>query len=61
MRISLDGENYIPLRPIGITLNKFPCGRHYGYESGTFKLPKSIVGDNIVVQLEFEHEFGTTV
>lgn len=60
MRVSTDGENYVPLRPEGVTANKFPCARHYGSESGVFKLPKPVVGDNVVVQLQFEHEYGTT-
>ena len=63
IRVSMDGTNFIPLRPEGVSSQRFPCGRKYGYESGKFKLPRSIVASNpgAVLQMEFDTEFGTIV
>lgn len=33
VRISVDGENYVPLQPLGTKHHKFPCGRKVGYET----------------------------
>ena len=62
IRASVDGENYLPLTPQGHKNFKFPCGRKPGYEQLQFNLPKSIVSERtVVIQLEFETEFGTIV
>lgn len=62
MRVSLDGESYSPLMPMGHTNFKFPCGRKAGYESVLFQLPKTIVSDRgAVMQFEFETEKGVIV
>jgi len=60
MRVSVDGETFFPMTPKGKKNFKFPCARKAGYEQVEFTLPKSILG-NAVVQMEFDHEFGTTV
>ena len=59
----MDGTNFIPLRPEGVGSQKFPCGRKYGYESGKFRLPRSIIAQNpgAVLQMEFQTEYGTIV
>ena len=58
----MDGSNFHPLMPQGVMKQKFPCGRHYGYESGNFHLPKSIVSEEpVMLQLEYQTEFGTIV
>ena len=61
--MSVDGVNFIPLRPEGVQSQKFPCGRTYGYQSGTFKFPRSIVAENpgAVLQMEFDTDYGTIV
>ena len=62
MRVSVDGEgSYVPLTPHGQQHFQFPCGRKAGYESVMYQLPKTIVGDNAVMQFEFETEKGVIV
>lgn len=62
IRLSVDGDNYLPITPVGKSNFKFPCGRKVGYETATFALPRQIVSDdNVVAQLEFETELGTVV
>ena len=56
----MDGANYLPLTPNGKKNFKFPCARKAGYEQMEFTLPKGTVG-NVVLQLEFDTEFGTIV
>jgi hypothetical protein len=53
--------------PEGVNQQRFPCGRHYGYESGKFKFPRGLINRNeyaegeALLQLEFETEYGTIV
>ena len=62
MRISLDGENYSPLKPIDQSNFNFPCGRSAGYESVEYQLPKNIVAEHgAVMQFEWETETGVVV
>jgi len=65
MRISVDGENFIPLKPTGVeSPNKFSfaCGRTAGYESVQYDLPKNIVAEKgAVMQFEWEHKDGVIV
>ena len=46
IRVSVDGNNYHPIRPEGVNSHEFPCGRQYGYESGNFKFPKSLISED---------------
>ena len=53
--------------PEGVNAQRFPCGRHFGYESGKFRLPRGLINRNdylegaALLQLEFESDYGTIV
>ena len=67
IRVSVDDVNFHPLMPEGVNAQRFPCGRHFGYESGKFRLPRGLINRNeyaegaALLQLEYETDYGTIV
>jgi hypothetical protein len=63
IRVSSDSNDFMPLTPKGLKTPQFACGRKVGYENAFVKLPKSVVSekDTVIVQIEFETEYGTIV
>lgn len=62
VRVSTDGDNFIPITPLGHKFFKFPCARKPGYEQIEFRLPKGLIAEKgAVVQFEVDTKYGTVV
>lgn len=66
IKVSNDAKTYLPITPVGMKSNFFPCGRKVGYEAVQIKLPKQMVSsdkgaDFIILQFEMYSFLGTIV
>lgn len=62
VRVSTDGDNFVPVTPLGHKYFKFPCARKPGYEQIEFRLPKALIAEKgAVVQFEVDTKYGTVV